>query len=96
MEVIGFAITLVFQANRHARVQERQFAQAFCQNLILEIAHVGKGFIAWPETHAGTGDVGITSDRQRCLRYAVDVNLLMHFAFATNGQLQLLRQGVND
>ncbi|MNC06245.1 hypothetical protein D3C75_537520 [compost metagenome] len=51
--------------------------------------------MAWPETDLRPGRVGVTGNRQGGLRYAVNVGLLMHFAFAADQQFQLLRQGVN-
>ena len=95
VEVVFFAVTLVAQANRDAGVQERQFTQAFRQDVVLEFGDVGEGFEARPETHHGTGFVGIASNGQRCLRHAVRIELTVDLAFALDNQLQLLRQGVN-
>ncbi|VAU68637.1 Uncharacterised protein [Klebsiella pneumoniae] len=94
MEVVFFVVAFVAQTNRHAGVQERQFTQAFRQNVVLEFGDVGEGFKARPETHHGTGFLGITRDGQRRFRHAVLVDLTVNFAFALDNQLQLLRQGV--
>ena len=95
MEVVFFAVTLVFQTNRDARVQERQFTQAFRQDVVLKFSDVGEGFEARPETHHRTGFVGVASHSQRCLRHTVCIKLTVSFPFTLDNQLQLLRQGVN-
>ena len=96
VEMIFFTVALVAQANRHPGVQERQLAQAFCQNLVFEFDHVGKSFVARPETNHGAGFFGFAGNRQRRLRHAVGINLTVNFVIALNDQLQLLRQGVNN
>ncbi|CCJ95496.1 hypothetical protein BN131_3169 [Cronobacter malonaticus 681] len=95
MEVILLTVALIHETNRHAGVQEREFAQALRQNVIFKLSDVGEGFKAWPETNLSTGLIGIAGHGQRRLRHAVHVSLLVDFAFAANHQFQFLGQGVN-
>ncbi len=93
--VIALIVALVLKADRDAGVQERQLAQTLGENVVFEAGDVGKGFMARPEAHARAGQLGFADDRQRRLWHAVYVGLLMHFAFAADGQLQFFRKRVH-
>ena len=95
VEMIFFAVALIAQADRDPGVQERQFAQAFRQDIVFKLGDVGEGFQARPETHHGAGFIGLAGHGQRRLRHTVLIHLFVHFVIALDNQLQLLRQGVN-
>ncbi|MNY71930.1 hypothetical protein D3C86_2103790 [compost metagenome] len=82
-------VALVFQANRNARVEERQFTQALGQDVVLKLDVIGEGLEARPEAQGGTGLIGFTDHFQRGLWFAMLVGLLMDLAFAADHQLQL-------
>ena len=99
-EIVFFAAALVFQTNAHAVVQETEFAQAFRENLVMEIVVLLEDFQIGQEMHFRTAPFGIARDFHRRNGYAVDFlddAVLykafgkfqhMHFAIAPHGEAQ--------
>ncbi|MDN8693925.1 hypothetical protein Q0M89_14250, partial [Staphylococcus aureus] len=84
------------QTDRYTGVQEGEFAQAFCQNVVLEFSLAFEGVHARPETHACPGFIGFADNSQAILRFTMAVDLLVNFAVTADNQFQFLRQGVNN
>jgi hypothetical protein len=58
---------VIIQFDAHAIVQERQFADTFCQNFVMEF-NVREDFFISPEMHFGTAFVGVANDFDREVR----------------------------
>ena len=106
-EVVFFAGALVFEANAHAIVQERQLAQTLGQNFVMEIGVLREDFYVGQKVHFGAAFVGGTGDahgrnfhtvhgfEQTVLHKAFGKIDLVHFAFAAHRQAQPFAQRVH-
>ena len=95
LEGLDLAVALVGEIDAHAGVEERQLAQAFGEDVVVEL-DVGEDDRRRLEAHARTGAVGGAGDGQRRNRLAQAVFLLVELAIAMDGELQHLRKRVDD
>src|SRR5690606_5742976 len=94
LEDFFLAATQILERNLYARVQERQFPDALCQDLVVEL-DIGEGFRRRPEMHRRPGAVSVTHWRERLLGYAMTIDLLMNLSGSADRQLQFLGQRVD-
>ena len=94
LEELFLAAALVLQQDADTRVQERQLADTLGENVPAEV-NVLEGFSRRLEVNVGTGGFAFTDHRHRRLWHAMDVGLFPDLAATTNGEHQLLGQGVH-
>ena len=92
-EVRLAAVTLIQQADGDAGVEEGELTQTLGQDLVVEqgIAEDGR---ARPEADFGPGAGAVANLLEWCLRLTQVIGLLVDMAVATDGQQQLVREGV--
>ena len=88
------AVTLIHQTDGNTGVEEGELAQALGQDLVVEqgIAENGR---ARPEANFGTGAGAVANLLERRLWLTQMIGLLVDVTVTTNGQQQLVREGVN-
>ncbi len=95
METFAAIVALVDQLDPDAGIQERQFAQALLQDLVLEL-EVREDRIAGFEPDRRAALVARTDHRQRRDRITETVLLAVFVSFPVDGQVQHFGKGVDD
>ena len=85
----------VFQDDAHTRIEEREFPQTLCEDIVV-IFSVRENFRTRPETNRRTGLVSITDDFERLFRNPQVIFLVMDMPLAINRELELVRQRIHD
>src|SRR5690606_17095446 len=93
-EVLFLALALVDKADFHAIVQERQFAQAFGQDVVV-VFDVRENLRVGQEAYFGAALVGRAGNRQWRHAHALAELHLVHLAVAADGQPQPFGQRVH-
>ncbi len=93
---IGFLLTrsLIRQLNTNPAVEESQLPQAFAQYVEVKL-NIGKGFRRGLEANRSPGSLGFAHNSKGRLRHAMTVYLLVEFALATDGELQMFGKRVD-
>ena len=91
-----FTLTRFFtQADTHARVEERQLAQTFGEDVVMKLDMAKHGF-ARAECNFRTAARGVTHDFNRPHGHTITILLTVMLTFAVNVQAQGFGQGIHD
>ena len=95
LEDVLLARTLVEQLDPHARVEEGQLAEPLGENVVVE-RDVGERIRARAEVDDRPAPGRLADDLQLGFGIAVSIHLPVGASLAVDGQLQALREGVDD
>ncbi len=95
LEGLDLAVALVGEIDAHTGVEERQLAQAFGEDVVVEL-DVGEDDRRRLETNARAGAIGGTGDGERRDRFTQAIFLLVKLAVAVDGELQHFGERVDD
>ena len=95
LEDVLLARTLVEKLDSHARVEEGQLAESLGENVVVE-RDVGEGPAARAEMDDRPAPGRLADDLQLGLGVTVAIYLPVGAALAVDGQLKLLREGIDD
>src|SRR5215472_3726512 len=93
-EHVVLVLALIDELDAHARIEERQLAQSFREDVVVE-ADVGEDLRAWLEADGRTAVVRLAHNRERSHGLAQVVLLAVELAIASNRELEVVRKRID-